>query len=231
MSSTCWRRAWRWRERRPDGRSRASLVCGLFCGSSAGPRSLLPQYYLAYFARFADASSKALAHWQRAVLARSPFLQADLPALFPSRPEELAVFEYCLAKQPDDALAHLALGNLLAHFDRVPAAAEYEALSRLYEKSHDAELAAVARATALSGALGSAARSRLSRSRSIGRASWSARSRIVTRPRIRPARGSTRRCAMPSGIRARRGRCASRWRRAMQPSCRCCIRSASAMLS
>jgi tetratricopeptide (TPR) repeat protein len=85
-------------------------------------RTMLPQYYLAYFARFADRNSKGLAPWQGAVLAQNLSSQADLPALFPSRPEELAVFEYRLAKEPDDALAHFALGNLLAHFDRVPEA-------------------------------------------------------------------------------------------------------------
>jgi tetratricopeptide (TPR) repeat protein len=102
-------------------------------------RTMLPQYYLAYFARLADKNSKGLPPWQKAALSLGekgdsphlceapfgPFRQMGAVPFFPSRPEELAVFEYCLAKQPDDGLAHFALGNLLAHFDRMPEAVSH----------------------------------------------------------------------------------------------------------
>ena len=109
--------------------------------------------------------------------------------------------------------------------------AEYEALSRLYEKARDAR----------SG--GGCAR------QCAGRRLWRRRSRrwrwssIASREMERalaeserrrgsqPAPASRRRCASRSAIAASRARCAMRWRRATPPSCRYCTRSASAMPS
>ena len=39
--------------------------------------------------------------------------------VFPSRPEAIAVFTHAIGKNPDDAYAHLHLGNLYAHLGRV----------------------------------------------------------------------------------------------------------------
>lgn len=44
---------------------------------------------------------------------------------FPSRPEEVAVFEFALKKNPKDAHAHLHLGNLLANLGRLDEAAKH----------------------------------------------------------------------------------------------------------
>ena len=102
--------------------------------------------------------------------------------------------------------------------------------SRLYEKTRDAEAAAVARANALSAEL-AAAQSAL--------AAEQHRSREMDAAAGREERG---RASVPHprrGDSARRGappkrdceRCAIRSRRATPPSCRCCIRSASATRS
>ncbi|MHC4700808.1 MAG: tetratricopeptide repeat protein, partial [Planctomycetota bacterium] len=39
--------------------------------------------------------------------------------IFPSRPEAIEVFRYAIGQNPDDAYAHLHLGNLYAHLGRV----------------------------------------------------------------------------------------------------------------
>lgn len=44
---------------------------------------------------------------------------------FPSRPEEVAVFEFALKKNPNDAPAHLHLGNLLANLGRLDEATKH----------------------------------------------------------------------------------------------------------
>ena len=88
-------------------------------------RTILPRCYLAYFARFADKNSKLPAPWVKAVLRQNELLSAGASGAYPSRPEELAVLEYCLAEEPGDALAHFALGNLLAHVARVPEAVSH----------------------------------------------------------------------------------------------------------
>jgi len=101
----------------------------------------LPEYYLAYFARFTAKNQEGLAAWQRAGLDPEKGDRPHLPerpgggyplgvaqmgpvpffphALFPSRPEELAVLKYLLAARTKTASVHFALGNLLAHYDRM----------------------------------------------------------------------------------------------------------------
>jgi tetratricopeptide (TPR) repeat protein len=74
-------------------------------------RSPLPVYYLAYLASLQKDQAKAGAYLDRAARIRRDYV-------FPSRPEEVAVFEYAVKNNPDDAHAHLHLGNLYSHLDR-----------------------------------------------------------------------------------------------------------------
>jgi len=75
-------------------------------------RSPLPLYYLAYFA--SQAGNDDLA---RESLKQAAGIWRDF--VFPSRPEAVDVFEYAIAQNPNDASAHLHLGNLLAGLGRV----------------------------------------------------------------------------------------------------------------
>ena len=75
------------------------------------PRSPLPVYYLAYLASLQKDQAKAGAYLGRAAKINRDYV-------FPSRPEEVAVFEYAVKNNPDDAHAHLHLGNLYSHLDR-----------------------------------------------------------------------------------------------------------------
>jgi tetratricopeptide (TPR) repeat protein len=74
-------------------------------------RSPLPMYYLAWLA-----SLQGDTHAARLWLGRAAATYRDYA--FPSRPEELAVFEYALRENPNDAYAHLHIGNLYAHLGR-----------------------------------------------------------------------------------------------------------------
>jgi len=74
-------------------------------------RSPLPVYYLAYFASQQKDQAKAGAYLDRAAGMHRDYV-------FPSRPEEVAVFEHAVKNNPDDAHAHLHLGNLYSHLDR-----------------------------------------------------------------------------------------------------------------
>ena len=74
-------------------------------------RSPLPVYYLAYLASLQKDQAKAGAYLDRAARIHRDFV-------FPSRPEEVAVFEHAVKNNPDDAHAHLHLGNLYSHLDR-----------------------------------------------------------------------------------------------------------------
>jgi len=74
-------------------------------------RSPLPVYYLAYLASQQKDKAKAGAY-----LGRAARLHRDY--VFPSRPEEVAVFEHAVKNNSDDAHAHLHLGNLYSHLDR-----------------------------------------------------------------------------------------------------------------
>jgi tetratricopeptide (TPR) repeat protein len=74
-------------------------------------RSPLPLYYLAYLASLQKDQAKVDAYLDQAAKIHRDFV-------FPSRPEEVAVFEYAVKNNPDDAHAHLHLGNLYSHLDR-----------------------------------------------------------------------------------------------------------------
>jgi len=74
-------------------------------------RSPLPVYYLAYLASLQKNQDKVREYLDQASKIHQDFV-------FPSRPEEVAVFEYAVKNNPDDAHAHLHLGNLYSHLDR-----------------------------------------------------------------------------------------------------------------
>jgi len=74
-------------------------------------RSPLPVYYLAYLSSLQKDLAKAGEY-----LAQAARMNRDY--VFPSRPEEVAVFEHAVKNNPDDAHAHLYLGNLYSHLDR-----------------------------------------------------------------------------------------------------------------
>ncbi|MEK7995505.1 MAG: tetratricopeptide repeat protein, partial [Planctomycetota bacterium] len=81
-----------------------------------GERSPLPVYYLAYFASLQNDAAKA-----RTYLAQAAQMRRDF--VFPSRPEAVEILDYATRSNPNDALAHLHLGNLYAHLDRLDEAA------------------------------------------------------------------------------------------------------------
>jgi len=75
-------------------------------------RSPLPLYYLAYFASLQGKQQEA-----RMYLTKAGRTYRD--CIFPSRPEAADVFRYAIDQNPDDAYAHLQLGNLYAHLGRL----------------------------------------------------------------------------------------------------------------
>jgi tetratricopeptide (TPR) repeat protein len=75
-------------------------------------RSPLVLYYLAYFASLQDKPAQTKAYLKRAVRRHKDFV-------FPSRPEAVEVLKHAIRSNPDDAYAHLHLGNLYAHLGRV----------------------------------------------------------------------------------------------------------------
>jgi tetratricopeptide (TPR) repeat protein len=81
-------------------------------------RSPLPIYYLAWFASLQKDATKA-----RAYLEQASRMYRDY--VFPSRPEAVEIFEYATANNPDDAYAHLHLGNLYANLDRLEEAVRH----------------------------------------------------------------------------------------------------------
>lgn len=81
-------------------------------------RSPLPLYYLAYFASLQDEPDQAEAYLKQAVRRHKDFV-------FPSRPESVEVLKYAIRSNPDDAYAHLHLGNLYAHLGRVDEGARH----------------------------------------------------------------------------------------------------------
>ena len=81
-----------------------------------GERNPLPLYYLAYFASLQDKSTQAKAYLKQAVRWHKDFV-------FPSRPEAVEILKYAIRSNPDDAYAHLHLGNLYAHLGRIDEAA------------------------------------------------------------------------------------------------------------
>jgi tetratricopeptide (TPR) repeat protein len=80
-------------------------------------RSPLPLYYLAYFASQQKKQSKAEAYLKQAAEIYKDYV-------FPSRPEAVQVLEHAIGENPEDAYAHLHLGNLYANLGRVEEAVE-----------------------------------------------------------------------------------------------------------
>jgi tetratricopeptide (TPR) repeat protein len=81
-------------------------------------RSPLPIYYLAYFALLQKDQAKA-----REYLGQAAAIYKDY--IFPSRPEAIEVFKYAVRENPNDAYAHLHIGNLYCHLDRIPEAVRH----------------------------------------------------------------------------------------------------------
>jgi tetratricopeptide (TPR) repeat protein len=81
-------------------------------------RSPLPFYYLAYFTSQHKDRTKA-----REYLSRAAGIYKDY--VFPSRPEAIEVLKYAIEENPDDAYAHLHIGNLYCHLDRIPEAVRH----------------------------------------------------------------------------------------------------------
>ncbi|MBN2272558.1 MAG: DUF5107 domain-containing protein [Sedimentisphaerales bacterium] len=75
-------------------------------------------YYLAYFASLQSDGHQAEAFLDKAGRACTDYV-------FPSRPESAEIFKYALAKRPDDAYAHLHIGNLSGHLGRLEEAADH----------------------------------------------------------------------------------------------------------
>lgn len=75
-------------------------------------RSPLPIYYLAYFASLQGDQKSARAYIRQAAGTYRDYV-------FPSRPEAVEVFKYAIKENPDDAYAHLHLGNLYGNFGRL----------------------------------------------------------------------------------------------------------------
>jgi len=85
-------------------------------------------YYLAYYLSQQGEEDRARRHLP---LARS--IRRD--DVFPSRPEAIPVLQYAVTKHPEDACAHLHLGNLLASLGRVDEAVpHWEKAARLDPK-------------------------------------------------------------------------------------------------
>jgi len=81
-------------------------------------RSPLPLYYLAYFASLEKDKAKAGTYLSEAAGIHKDYV-------FPSRPEEVEVLQHAIGDNPDDAQAHLYLGNLYAHLDRLDEAVRH----------------------------------------------------------------------------------------------------------
>ncbi|MFH1921513.1 MAG: DUF5107 domain-containing protein, partial [Planctomycetota bacterium] len=91
-------------------------------------RSPLPLYYLAYYASLQEDEAKATEYLSQAAAIGRDFV-------FPSRPETVDVLEYAVAQNPQDANAHLHLGNLLGGLGRVEeAVAHWEKAAELNPK-------------------------------------------------------------------------------------------------
>ncbi len=94
------------------------LLVTKYVANPHAEQSPLPLYYLAYFT----------SRQGNATIARSYLSQAEQTYkdyVFPSRPEAIDVLKFAVSDKPDDAYAHLHLGNLYANFGRVDEAAEH----------------------------------------------------------------------------------------------------------
>ena len=94
----------------PEAAKVLSAVC-VEAADETGPDPLA-LYYLAYFAAQQDDSEAARAYLERAALTHRD-------CVFPSRVEALDVLGYAVRENPNDAHAHLHLGNLYAHLGRL----------------------------------------------------------------------------------------------------------------
>jgi len=81
-------------------------------------RSPLPLYYLAWFTARAGDHEQAAEHLKAAARIWRDFV-------FPSRTEAIPVLQYALDENPNDARAHLHLGNLLGNLGRMEEAIEH----------------------------------------------------------------------------------------------------------
>ena len=81
-------------------------------------RNPLPLYYLAYFSSLQADRASAHTYLNKAAVTYRDYI-------FPSRPEAVEVFKYAIEKNPDDAYAHLHLGNLYCHLGRVSEAVRH----------------------------------------------------------------------------------------------------------
>jgi tetratricopeptide (TPR) repeat protein len=81
-------------------------------------RSPLPMYYLAWLAAQQNDVATAQDWLHRAAVTYRDFV-------FPSRPEELEVLKYAVQENPQEACAHLHLGNLYAHLGRAAEAVDH----------------------------------------------------------------------------------------------------------
>ena len=81
-------------------------------------RSPLPLYYLAYFSSLQAEKASAHTYLNKAAITYRDYI-------FPSRPEAIEVFKYAIEKNPDDAYAHLHLGNLYCHLGRLSEAVRH----------------------------------------------------------------------------------------------------------
>ena len=93
-----------------------AAVC--VAGAPEEQRSPLPLYYLAYFASLRSDGQSAEAYLARAASAHRDYV-------FPSRPEAVEVFKHAIERNPDDAYAHVHLGNLYGHLDRLDEARKH----------------------------------------------------------------------------------------------------------
>jgi len=78
----------------------------------------LPLYYLAYFVSLQGKQRDARAYRSLAAWTYKDYV-------FPSRPEAVEVFKYAVSENPDDAYAHLHLGNLYGNFGRLDEAVRH----------------------------------------------------------------------------------------------------------
>ena len=83
---------------------------------AADERSPLPMYYAAYFHTLQKNTSGATDYLKQAAATYKDYV-------FPSRPEAVEVLKHAVVQNPDDAYAHLHLGNLYAHLGRLDEAA------------------------------------------------------------------------------------------------------------
>ncbi len=94
------------------------LLVTKYVANPHAEQSPLPLYYLAYFMSLQGKEKAARTYRSLASWSYKDYF-------FPSRPEAIEVFKFAVSDKPDDAYAHLHLGNLYANFGRVDEAAEH----------------------------------------------------------------------------------------------------------